>query len=30
MSLTAELTRAFDDLIRDLFRNLYDKMKEEK
>jgi len=30
MSLTAELTGAFDNLIRHFFGNLYDKMKEEK
>jgi hypothetical protein len=30
MSLTAELTGAFDNLIRDLFGNLYDKMEEKK
>jgi len=30
MSITAKLTRAFDNLIRDLFRNFYDKVKEEK
>jgi hypothetical protein len=30
VSLTAELTCAFDNLIRDLFRNFYNKVKEEK
>jgi hypothetical protein len=30
MSLAAELTCAFDNLIRDLFRNFYNKVKEEK
>jgi hypothetical protein len=30
MSFTAELTSAFDYLIGDLFRDLYDKVKEEK
>ena len=30
MPLTGELTCAFDDLIRDLFRNFYNKVKEEK
>jgi len=30
MSLTAELTCAFNNLIRDLFRDFYNKVKEEK
>jgi hypothetical protein len=30
MSLTVELTGAFDNLIRDLFGNLYDKMEEKE
>jgi hypothetical protein len=30
MPFTAELTGAFDNLIRDFFRNLYDETKEEK
>jgi hypothetical protein len=30
VSLTAELTCAFDNLIRDFFRNFYNEVKEEK
>ena len=30
MSLTGELTCAFDNLIRNLFRNFYNKVKEEE
>ena len=30
MSLTAELTCAFNNLIGDLFRNFYNEVKEEK